>query len=52
MKKEIKGYSENNEKLILFFLNTFKELEKLIEDGIKFWVEVEILTELKELGLA
>ena len=49
---KLKDYSENNERLVRFFLNTFKELEELIDEWAKFYAEVDVLTELKEHGLA
>ncbi|MEK7565205.1 MAG: hypothetical protein AAB394_02540 [Patescibacteria group bacterium] len=48
----LKDDPEVDKDIVIFSLNTFKELEELIDEGIKFWVKVETLTELKEAGLA
>ncbi|MDP3764059.1 MAG: hypothetical protein Q8Q95_00350 [bacterium] len=48
----LKNDPDNDEEIIRFCLNMFKELEELLEEGFKFWAEVHTLTELKELGLA
>lgn len=48
---KLKDDPEVDKDIVLFSLNTFKELEELIDEWAKFYAEVDTLTELKELGL-